>query len=47
MRDRTFDIVKGQVFVTDIDKLKDNYLMVSFIIKMAHEMGLHVWLRVY
>ncbi len=30
------------LFVTDIDKLKDNYLMVSFIIKMAHEMGLHV-----
>ena len=43
MRDRTFDIVKvDRSFVTDIDKLKDNYLMVSFIIKMAHEMGLHV-----
>ena len=32
----------GFVFPSDIDKLKDNYLMVSFIIKMAHEMGLHV-----
>lgn len=43
MRDRTFDIVKvDRSFVTDIDKLKDNYLMVSFIIKMVHEMGLHV-----
>ena len=43
MRDKTFDIVKvDRSFITDIDKRKNNYLMVSFIIKMAHEMGLHV-----
>ena len=43
MRDKTFDIVKvDRSFITDIDKLKNNYLMVSFIIRMAHEMGLHV-----
>ena len=43
MRDKTFDIVKvDRSFITDIDKQRNNYLMVSFIIKMAHEMGLHV-----
>lgn len=43
MRDKIFDIVKvDRSFITDIDKQRNNYLMVSFIIKMAHEMGLHV-----
>ena len=43
MRDKIFDIVKvDRSFITDIDKQRNNYLMVSFIVKMAHEMGLHV-----
>lgn len=43
MRDKTFNIVKvDRSFITNLDKQKTNYLMVSFIIKMAHEMGVHV-----
>ena len=43
MRDKTFDVVKvDRSFITNIDKQRNNYLMVNFITKMAHEMGIHV-----
>lgn len=42
LHDKIFNIIKvDRSFVTDIDKLRNNYLMVGFIIKMAHEMGLY------
>lgn len=43
MRDKLFKIVKiDRSFITDINLKHNNYLMVGFIIKMAHEMGLTV-----
>lgn len=39
MKDKLFSIVKvDRSFITDIDKKKNNYLLVGFIIKMVHEM---------
>lgn len=40
MKDRMFGILKvDRSFVTDINNNDNNSILVSFIIKMAHEMG--------
>ena len=43
MKDRMFGILKvDRSFVTDINNNDNNSILVSFIIKMAHEMGVKI-----
>lgn len=43
MQDKLFNIIKiDRSFVTDINVKKNNYLLVDFIIRMSHQMGLKV-----